>query len=115
MITVVVGYLAGALVALLQIPQVLQVRRTRDVSGLSTPSLVLHVVNGGLWLVYGSFLGEAPIVIANSFYLSSNLVLMYYVKTIEPKCSVEQEMQTVTRSIDIEIRQCEESTQQPPR
>ena len=72
-------------------------------SGLSTPSLMLHVVNGGLWLMYGSFLGEAPIVIANTFYLSSNLVLMYYVKTIEPKCSVEQ--QTVTRSIDIEIRQ----------
>ena len=94
MFTILVGYVAGALVSLLQVPQVLHVRRTQDVSGLSTPSLVLHIVNGGLWLVYGSFLEQPPIVIANSFYLCSNLVLIYYVKTIEPKRRVEQGTQT---------------------
>lgn len=65
--TSIVGYTAGTMVAMLQFPQVWEVYHH--------PSLA---VNGILWLVYGSLLNAYPILMANSVYVASNLVLLYF-------------------------------------
>ena len=74
--TSAIGYAAGALVGVLQLPQVLQTRRTQDVSGVSTASLALHLINGITWWVYGLLLGEYPILMANTLYVAANLYLV---------------------------------------
>ncbi len=74
--TSVIGYAAGALVGLLQLPQVHQTYRTKDVSGVSTASLALHLINGIMWWIYGLLLGEYPILMANTLYVAANLYLV---------------------------------------
>lgn len=75
-----VGYLAGAMVAALQIPQVLQVRRTGNIAALSPASLLLHLVTGCLWMLYGVLLAEIPIILANAVYTCSNTYLLVLVR-----------------------------------
>ena len=75
--TAVIGYTAGGLVALLQVPQLWSVWRTKDAQGVSKASVALHTVNGTLWIVYGTLLEQPPIVLANAFYLASNVGLLY--------------------------------------
>ena len=72
----IVGYTAGTMVAMLQLPQVWDVCRNN--ATVSKSSLAVHSVNGILWLVYGGMLNEYPILMANSVYVASNVVLLYY-------------------------------------
>lgn len=76
--TTVLGYTAGALVAVLQLPQVVTVCRRGNANGVSRPSIGLHTINGAIWITYGLLLGETPIVMANAFYLGSNLIILRY-------------------------------------
>ena len=73
--TSIVGYTAGTMVAILQFPQVWDVYHKH--TSVSNLSLAVHSTNGILWLVYGSLLNEYPILMANSVYLLSNIVLIY--------------------------------------
>ena len=68
------------MVAALQIPQVLQVRRTGDIAALSHVSLLLHLSTGCLWMLYGVLLTEAPIILANAIYTCSNAYLLFLVR-----------------------------------
>ena len=63
------------MVAILQFPQVWDV--CRNGTTVSRLSLAVHSINGVLWLAYGSLLNEYPILMANSVYLSSTMVLVY--------------------------------------
>lgn len=76
--TTVLGYTAGALVAVLQIPQVVTVCRRGNANGVSRPSISLHTINSAMWITYGLLLGETPIVMANVFYLGANLIILRY-------------------------------------
>ena len=73
--TSIVGYTAGTMVAILQFPQVWDVYHKKTT--VSNLSLAVHSTNGILWLVYGSMLNESPILMANSIYFLSNIVLIY--------------------------------------
>ena len=61
----VVGYIGGALVAMLQLPQVLHTRKTHDTSGLSPSSVGLHLCTAVVWIFYGVLIRETPILVAN--------------------------------------------------
>lgn len=70
----IVGYAAGTMVATIQLPQVWDTYRNGK--SLSRLSLAAHSINGILWLAYGSLLNEYPILMANTVYLSSTMVLI---------------------------------------
>ena len=72
----VLGYIGGAMVAALQLPQVLHTRRTRDTAGLSRCSVSMHLATGVVWIAYGTLIAEIPIVLANVIYVGSNLYLL---------------------------------------
>ncbi|WP_245296994.1 MULTISPECIES: SemiSWEET transporter [Rhodomicrobium] len=65
--------LVGALAALLTttafFPQAIKTLRTRDISGLSLTMYTLLVTGVALWLLYGLFLGNWPLILANAVAL----------------------------------------------
>jgi MtN3 and saliva related transmembrane protein len=72
----ILGYCAAALTTGSFVPQALQTLRTRDVSGISLSMYSLFTVGVATWLVYGLFLGEWPIVVANAVTLVLALTIL---------------------------------------
>ena len=72
-----IGLIAGALVTCSIIPQLIRVFRlksAREISTLFTTLLWLGIV---LWLVYGSLLQLAPVIIWNAIGAALVLILLY--------------------------------------
>lgn len=63
------GYAAAALTTGSFVPQAVLTMRTRDVSGISLAMYSAFTGGVALWLVYGWWLGEWPIVVANAVTL----------------------------------------------
>ncbi len=71
------GLLAGAVTSVSTIPQVIRSFRTRHVRDISIWQPVLLDIGTGLWLVYGFLIGDAPLILANSFSILCNSMLIY--------------------------------------
>jgi MtN3 and saliva related transmembrane protein len=48
------------------VPQVLQIWKTRDVSGISLPTYLIITFGLALWLLYGILKGDLPLIVANT-------------------------------------------------
>jgi len=74
----IIGLIAAVLTTASFLPQVYQTWKTRDVSGLSMPMLILFFTGISLWFFYG-FLKDSPSLIgANGISMLSFLLLMYF-------------------------------------
>jgi MtN3 and saliva related transmembrane protein len=74
----ILGLVAAVLTTGSFLPQVYQTWKTKDVSGLSLPMLVLFFIGISLWFIYG-FLKDSPSLIgANGISMLSFLLLIYY-------------------------------------
>ena len=62
-----IGFFAGLLTSGAAIPQVLQTYRTKHARDLSMSQLVLLTSGMSLWLTYGIFLNDLPLILANVF------------------------------------------------
>jgi MtN3 and saliva related transmembrane protein len=71
------GLLAGAATSAATIPQVVKSYRTRNVRDISIWQPVLLDIGIGLWLVYGLLIGDVPLVLANTFSIVCNSMLIY--------------------------------------
>ena len=73
-----VGSLAAALTTLAFVPQAYRSYKTRDLSGISLPMYSIFTLGVALWLVYGLFLMNWPIIIANAitFALSATILVL---------------------------------------
>ena len=83
------GELIGSLAALLTtvsfIPQAWHTWRTRDVSGISLAMYSVFTTGVGLWLVYGLWLGAAPLIAANAVTLALALSILLMKLRFEPR------------------------------
>jgi MtN3 and saliva related transmembrane protein len=70
------GLLAGALTSCAVLPQIFRAFRTRQVRDISVWQPVLLVAGMGLWLLYGILIGDLPLIAANIFSISCNLLLI---------------------------------------
>jgi len=70
------GLLAGALTSCAVIPQIYRALRTRQVRDISVWQPVLLVVGMGLWLLYGILINDLPLIAANIFSITCNLLLI---------------------------------------
>lgn len=70
------GLAAGAVTCVAVIPQVVKSYRSRHVRDISIWQPVLLVLGTGLWLVYGLILGDIPLILANSFSIFCNSMLI---------------------------------------
>ena len=63
------GYLAGTLTTAALVPQVWRTFRTKDVSGISLRMYSIFTTGIAVWLAYGIFLKETPMMLANGVSL----------------------------------------------
>jgi len=75
-ITEAVGYLAAALTTASFLPQALLTIRTRDTQSLSLSMYGMFTFGVFCWLLYGIFIGDKAIILANSitFVLSASIL-----------------------------------------
>lgn len=60
------------------IPQVIQTWRTRSARDLSLGMFLTLVVGIALWLTYGVFLGDLPLIAANLVTLGAAGIILYF-------------------------------------
>jgi MtN3 and saliva related transmembrane protein len=70
------GLLAGILTSCAVLPQIYRAFRTRQVRDISVWQPVLLVAGMGLWLLYGILIRDLPLIVANTFSISCNLLLI---------------------------------------
>ena len=62
----ILGLVATAFTTSSFIPQVWTTWRTKDVSGISLSTYIIITIGLFLWLLYGIFKQDAPLIIANA-------------------------------------------------
>ncbi len=72
-----IGLIAGAITSLAAIPQVVRTYRTRHARDLSIWQPVLLVIGMLLWLIYGIFLRDLPLILANAFSILCYALLIF--------------------------------------
>ena len=65
----IMGIIAGICTTISFIPQVIKILKTRKARDISLCMYIILATGVFLWLVYGIFLGEFPIILANSVTL----------------------------------------------
>ncbi|TCL68813.1 MtN3 and saliva related transmembrane protein [Mariniflexile fucanivorans] len=74
----IIGFVAAILTTSAFLPQVYKTWKTKDVSGLSLPMLVIFFVGIIAWLVYGFYKNSPSMIMANSITLISAFLLIYF-------------------------------------
>jgi MtN3 and saliva related transmembrane protein len=72
------GYAAALCTTSAYIPQVLRVWRTRSTQDISLKTFLVLVAGLALWLVYGSWRTEIPLIAANSITLMLASTILYF-------------------------------------
>jgi len=76
-----VGLLAGTLTTIAYVPQVVKSWRTGSTADISLTMFAIMVSGVTLWLIYGAFVRDIPIVIANgAMLLLAGTVLVLKIK-----------------------------------
>ena len=72
------GYTAALCTTGAYVPQVLRVWRTRSTQDISLKMFLVLVTGLSLWLVYGFWKGEIPLIAANSVTLMLASTILYF-------------------------------------
>ena len=73
-----IGFTAAFLTTAAFLPQVYKTWKTKDVSALSLPMLIIFFVGIVAWLVYGFLKNSPSMIFANSITVVSSFLLMYF-------------------------------------
>ena len=77
----IIGFIAAILTTAAFLPQVYKTWKTKDVSSLSLPMLLLFFVGIAGWLVYGILINSPSMIFANSItVVSSFFIGLFQVK-----------------------------------
>ena len=74
----IIGFFAALLTTAAFLPQVYKTWKTKDVSGLSLPMLILFFIGITAWLIYGTFKKSPSMIFANGITILSTFLLMYF-------------------------------------
>lgn len=69
MMVTALGLLAAVLTTLAFVPQVVKTWRTRSTADISLGMFSMLVTGIVAWLVYGAFIGDMPLILANAVTL----------------------------------------------
>ena len=77
----IIGLVAAIFTTVALFPQLMKVWRTKSTKDISTGMFSLYCGGVLLWFVYGVFLNDFPIIIANSLaFIQGVVILMFKVK-----------------------------------
>jgi MtN3 and saliva related transmembrane protein len=74
----IIGFIAAILTTAAFLPQVYKTWKTKDVSGLSLPMLLIFFVGIIGWLVYGILKQSPSMIFANSVTIISSFLLLFF-------------------------------------
>ncbi len=74
----IIGFIAAFLTTAAFLPQVYKTWKTKDVSALSLPMLLMFIIGIVLWLVYALYIKSPSMIIANSITIISSSFLIYF-------------------------------------
>jgi MtN3 and saliva related transmembrane protein len=77
MTTTDLGLVAGAVTSVAVIPQVVKTFRTRHARDISIWQPLLLDIGMVLWLIYGILIRDLPLILANSFSIICNTLLIF--------------------------------------
>jgi MtN3 and saliva related transmembrane protein len=73
-----IGFAAAFLTTAAFLPQVYKTWKTKDVSALSLPMLLMFITGITLWLVYALYIGSPSMIAANGITIGSTILLIYF-------------------------------------
>lgn len=73
-----IGPIGALLTTISFLPQVLQVLKTKDVSGISLGMYIIFVIGVILWTVYGCILHDLTIILSNGITTLLAGIILYY-------------------------------------
>jgi MtN3 and saliva related transmembrane protein len=77
----VIGLVAAAFTTISLLPQLLKVYKTKSTKDISTGMFLLYCGGVLLWFVYGVFMQNTPIILANSLaFVQAAVILMFKAK-----------------------------------
>lgn len=76
--TQILGLMAGGLTTVAFLPQVIKTWKSKSAKDLSLAMFFVFALGTLLWLIYGIFIQQLPIILANSITLALASVLLYF-------------------------------------
>ncbi|MEG0293789.1 SemiSWEET transporter [Enterococcus sp.] len=73
-----IGLVAACLTTISFLPQVIQVIRTKNTASISLGMYLLFVLGVFLWSIYGFYIRDIAIILANGITLISASVILYH-------------------------------------
>ncbi len=77
-IVTITGLVAAACTTVSFLPQAIKTIRTKDTSGISLSMYSLFAFGTLLWLLFGLFSGNIPIISANAVTLVFSMIILVY-------------------------------------
>jgi MtN3 and saliva related transmembrane protein len=74
----IIGFTAAFLTTAAFLPQVYKTWKTKDVSALSMPMLLMFIAGVTLWLVYALYIDSPSMIVANAITIGSSFLLIYF-------------------------------------
>jgi MtN3 and saliva related transmembrane protein len=72
----IIGFVAATCTTVSFVPQVIKTLRTRDTKGISLIMYSIFTFGVFLWLLYGVFIRDIPIIIANIITVTLALIVL---------------------------------------
>ena len=74
----IIGFIAAILTTAAFLPQVYKTWKTKDVSSLSLPMLLMFFIGIIAWLIYGILKSSPSMIFANTITVISSFLLVYF-------------------------------------
>ena len=72
----IIGFAAGALVAISMLPQVIKSWKTQSTKDVALSWSVINLIGQILWIVYGIYISSIPLVVMSSISLALNIFMV---------------------------------------
>jgi MtN3 and saliva related transmembrane protein len=73
-----IGLIAALFTTVSLLPQLIKVYKTKSTKDISTGMFALFSSGVFLWFIYGVFVNDFPIIIANSLAFTQALVILFF-------------------------------------
>jgi MtN3 and saliva related transmembrane protein len=77
-IITIIGLIAAAFTTISLLPQLMKVWKTKSTKDISTGMFTLYCSGVFLWFVYGVYINDLPIVLANSLAFVQALAILIF-------------------------------------
>lgn len=75
---IVIGWIATICTTIAFLPQVIKIAKTKEVSHISLPTFTLQSFGNFMWLLYGAFINDMPLLVGNAITLCLAITILCF-------------------------------------